>query len=339
MELALYCPNFGYYERPDVLPGRRGDFFTSVSVGTLFGELLAIRFAEWLEAAPDSKRQILEAGSHNGQLAADILGRLLKYWPDLFAMVEYWILEPSPQRRAAQEKTLRDFAGRVRWFNSWDALPATGVRGIIFSNELLDAFPVRRLGWDATGKRWFEWGVALNGNDFIWAKLPADDALTAEISQSHIPAELLQFLPDGFTTEFGQAANWWLQAARSLKQGKLLTFDYGLEREEFFRPERRDGTLRAYYRHHLNTDLLARPGEQDITAQVNFSAIREAGESAGLGTEALISQGGFLTEIVREMCRNNPSRAAWISERNREFQTLTHPDHLGRSFRALVQRR
>ena len=139
MELALYCPNSGYYERPDVSPGRGGDFFTSVSVGRLFGELLAFRFAEWLEAIPGGSRQILEAGSHDGRLAADILGSLLKEGPDLFATVEYWILEPSPHRRAAQEKTLRDFAGKVRWFNSREALPASGVHGIIFSNELLDA--------------------------------------------------------------------------------------------------------------------------------------------------------------------------------------------------------
>ena len=289
---------------------------------------------------PDPNGKILEAGSHDGQLAADILRSLLKERPDLFAMMEYWILEPSPHRREAQEQTLRDFAGKVRWFDSWDALPATGVRGIIFSNELLDALPVRRLGWDATRKRWFEWGVALNGNDFVWTKLPGGDALKGETSRWHLPGELLNVLPDGFTTEFGQAAfKWWRRAAHFLKQGKLLAFDYGLEREEFFRPERKDGTLRAYYRHHLNTDLLARAGEQDLTAQVDFTAIHEAGETAGLRTESFVAQAGFLTEIVQEMCRNNPARVAWISERARAFQTLTHPEHLGRSFRVLLQQR
>ena len=201
-------------------------------------------------------------------------------------------------------------------------------------------FPVRRLGWDAVGKKWFEWGVALKDNDFVWTKLPGDEALNAETARWQLSRELLEVFPEGFTTESGPAAvNWWQQAARFLKQGRLLAFDYGLEQEEFFRPERKDGTLRAYYRHHLNTDLLARPGEQDITAQVNFSAIREAGEAAGLKTENFVSQAAFLTEIVKEMCRSNSDRTAWISERARAFQTLTHPEHLGRSFRVLVQRR
>jgi SAM-dependent MidA family methyltransferase len=338
MELALYCPKFGYYERQDGPIGRRGDFFTSVSVGSLFGELLAMRFSEWLDSTAGGGRQILEAGSHDGQLAADILQWLLKHRRDLYEALEYWILEPSGHRRTAQEKTLRDFAGKVRWFESWDALPASGVRGIIFSNELLDALPVRRLGWDATTKQWFEWGVALSGSDFVWTKLPADDELIAKTNRWHLPSELLELLPDKFTTEFCQAAsNWWSRAASSLKQGKLLAFDYGLEQEDFFRPERKDGTLRAYYRHHLNTDLLARPGEQDITVQVNFTAIREAGEERGLTTESMEMQARFLTEILRAASQKNPEYVKFTSQQARAFQTLTHPEHLGRSFRVLVQ--
>src|ERR1700677_1761846 len=134
MELALYCPNFGYYERLDESPGQRGDYFTSVSVGSLFGELLAGKFAEW-EAknaecgACSGQWQILEAGAHDGKLASDILRWLSVQRQDVFDTLEYWILEPSAVRRASQEKTLRDFAGKVKWFNSWDALPEAGVRG------------------------------------------------------------------------------------------------------------------------------------------------------------------------------------------------------------------
>src|SRR6185437_14491760 len=89
-----------------------------------------------------------------------------------------------------------------------------------------------------------------------------------------LPPELLNVLPDGFTTEVCPAAvDWWRQAARALKSGKLMTIDYGLRAEQFFTPTRRDGTLRAYHQHHQSNDLLARPGEQDLTAQVNFTAI------------------------------------------------------------------
>src|SRR5579863_10712499 len=115
MELALYCPNFGYYERLEASPGRRGDYFTSASVGDLFGEMLAFQFAEWLEALPPQPRQIVEAGAHDGRLACDILRRLQDHRPELFRSLEYWILEPSIRRRKSQQKTLSEFMRAVRW--------------------------------------------------------------------------------------------------------------------------------------------------------------------------------------------------------------------------------
>ena len=160
MELALYCPGLGYYESPETQVGQKGDFYTSVSVGSLLGELLAFQFAGWLEESGASPWQLLEAGAHDGQLAADILNWLSQRRPELLARFEYWILEPSERRRRRQQETLAAYKERVRCFSSWAELPATGVRGVIFSNELLDAFPVHRIGWDASRQRWFEWGVS-----------------------------------------------------------------------------------------------------------------------------------------------------------------------------------
>jgi SAM-dependent MidA family methyltransferase len=336
MELALYCPNFGYYERPEASPGRRGDYYTSVSVGPLFGELLAGRFAGLLVAMPDRKRQILEAGAHDGQLALDMLRRLKTHRPDVLDSLEYWILEPSARRRQSQEITLAEFQGRIRWFESWDALPSSGVCGVIFSNELLDAMPVHRLGWDAASGKWFEWGVTSEGGRFVWKKLKMIDAgVTAPV----LPKELLAVLPDGFSTEVCPAAtNWWCRAAQTLRGGKLLAFDYGLMAEQFFTPERKNGTLRAYHQHHATHDILERAGEQDITASVNFTAIRYAGESAGLVTETFATQSQFLTDIVAASAKD-PGFYEWFAPHSRQFQTLTHPEHLGQSFQVLVQRR
>jgi SAM-dependent MidA family methyltransferase len=334
MELALYCPNFGYYEHSEASPGRRGDYYTSVSVGPLFGELLANRFAGWLAALPDRKRQILEAGAHDGQLAVDILRRLKTHRPDVLESIEYWILEPSLRRRQSQEKTLGEFERHVRWFESWDALPADGVCGVIFSNELLDAMPVHRLGWDAAGGKWFEWGVALEDGRFVWTKLNMTDP---SVPVPVLPNELLAVLPDGFSTEVCPAAiEWWRSAAKTLRGGKLLAFDYGLTAEQFFTPERKSGTLRAYHRHHASHDVLERAGEQDITASVNFTAIQNAGESAGLVTETFSTQAQFLTDIVAASAKD-PGFNEWFAPRSRQFQTLTHPEHLGQSFRVLVQ--
>ena len=336
MELALYCPNFGYYERPEESPGRRGDYYTSVSVGPLFGELLASRFAGWLAALPDGNRQILEAGAHDGQLALDILRRLRTHQPGVLDSLEYWILEPSARRQQSQEKTLNEFEGHVRWFESWDTLPPDGVCGVIFSNELLDAIPIHRLGWDVARGKWFEWGVALADGRFVWTKLKT---IEAGIPVPVLPNELLAVLPDGFSTEVCPAAvEWWRRAARTLRGGKLLAFDYGLTAEQFFTPERKAGTLRAYHRHHATRDILERAGEQDITASVNFTAIQNAGESAGLVTETFATQAQFLTDIVAALA-NEPRFNEWFSPLARQFLTLTHAEHLGQSFQVLVQRR
>lgn len=339
MELALYCPNLGYYEQLAVSPGRKGDFFTSVSVGSLFGELLAYHCSEWLDQMVGQQWQIVEAGAHDGRLARDMLRWLQTHRPDISNSLEYWILEPSAIRKQCQQNTLGKLVGSVRWFNFWSELPTSGVNGVIISNELLDAFPTHRLAWNAVEKKWLEWGVAVKKDEFVSAKMPDDSAGRCAYA-AEVPPEVLAVLPDGFTTEFCPLANqWWHQAANALKSGKLITLDYGLTAEEFFAPQRKEGTLRAYFRHHQSADLLANSGEQDITANVNFTAIRETGEKAGLTTETFVTQAQFLTEIFATMSRDNRLQSQWTSNQVRQFQTLTHPEHLGHSFRVLVQSR
>jgi SAM-dependent MidA family methyltransferase len=212
---------------------------------------------------------------------------------------------------------------------------------IIFANELLDAFPAYRLGWDAKEGKWFEWGVKLLQGRLVWTRLDEDaSGLVLDFFPSQIVAPLRSVLPDGFTVEVSPAAaDWWRAAATVLGCGKLLTFDYGFAAEELLIPERKGGTLRAYRRHQLTGDLLASPGDQDLTAHVNFSAIQSAGESAGLQTEAFLTQEQFLTRIAKQVWAAEASFGNWTAQRIRQFQTLTHPDHLGRAFRVLVQAR
>jgi len=342
MELALYCPKFGYYERLNASPGQKGDYYTSVSTGGLFGELLAWQFAEWASERPGQPWQILEAGAHDGRLAGDILRWLTAHLPGFLQQPEYWILEPSAKRRQIQEVNLTQPRGGVpvRWFDSWDALPPMGLQGVIFSNELLDAMPVHRLGWDAARKQWFEWGVGVHAGEFSWERMPEPTDAALDQMLPELPNELLAVLPDGFVTEVGPATvDWWRRAARTLKNGRLVAFDYGLEAQEFFTPERKAGTLRAYYRHQVSEEILARAGEQDITSHVNFSAIRNAGLAEGLQTESLATQARFLTGIVQWMFKRDAACGKWLATQTRQFHTLTHPEHLGRAFHALVQKR
>ena len=339
MELALHCPVHGYYETQKDSIGRRGDFYTSASVGELFGQLLAFQFAGWLEKLQiaDCKLQIIEAGAHDGQLAKDILNWLRLNRPKLFAQIEYCILEPSARRRQWQNETLAGFEDKIRWAAQFSELKnPQSIRGVFFSNELLDAFSIRRFGWNAKNKNWFEWGVAVDGEKFVWAKIQNLD-LPASILR--LPSPLLDVLPDDYTIETSLAAeNWWRAAAGILQRGKLLTIDYGLTTDELFLPQRKNGTLRAYFRHHFSDDVLANVGKQDLTAHVNFSAIQKAGEDAGLKTETFCTQPQFLTQILSRAVKEK-SFAGLDAKQARQFQTLTHPEHLGRAFRVLIQSR
>ncbi len=338
MELALYCPETGYYETNKDNVGRAGDFITSVSTGELFGELLAFQFAEWLQALSiaDCRLPIVEAGAHDGKLAADILTWLKKNRAELFSKIEYWILEPSLTRQAWQQETLKKFTPHVRWFTDFENLKletnSPKLTGIVFGNELLDAFPVHRYGWDAKNKNWFEWGVALADEKFIWTKMQSSEFRVQS-------SELEAVLPDNYTVETSPAAEaWWRAAAGILGRGKWLAIDYGHTAAEVFSPGRERGTLRAYQRHHRCDDLLANPGDQDLTAHVTFSAIQKAGEAAGLTTESFFTQPQFLTRILGAAMKDK-TFGDWNAKRTRQFQTLTHPEHLGRAFRMLVQSR
>jgi SAM-dependent MidA family methyltransferase len=348
MELALYCPDYGFYEVKKDNPGRRGDFYTSVSVGELFGQLLAFQFSKWLETETDGPKlrvRIVEAGAHDGKLAGDILAWLQARRPGLFEQIEYCIIEPSARRQGWQKEKLKPWAPRVRWFTDLRTAPLQHLHGIIFSNELLDAMPVQRFGWDAREKKWFEWGVALAGEKFVWAKIQKSEDRRRKAESDlpsvlcHLPSDLLAVLPDGYTIDISPAAeNWWRDAASVLERGRLMTIDYGLGADELFSPGRSQGTLRAYFRHHFADDILANVGEQDLTAHVNFPAIQAVGESAGLKTESFSTQAQFLTRILNASTKDK-SFGEWSATRTRQFQTLTHPEHLGRSFRVLVQAR
>ena len=356
MELALYCPDCGFYEKEKDNVGKGGDFFTSVSVGELFGQLLAFQFSDWFEGKDETRpRQsgwprrieseagtplkIVEAGAHDGRLARDLLSWFQAQRPAVFRQLEYCVVEPSVRRQAWQQRTLSGFEKRVKWVSAIGELkPALeSSEAVIFSNELLDAMPVHRLGWDAQEKKWFEWGVSSDSGKLVWSRLPAKSDHVSRFT-AHEP--LFDLLPDGYTVEISPAAEkWWRTAAEVFAHGRLMTIDYGFTSDEQFSPSRIDGTLRAYRRHRVTNDILADPGEQDLTAHVDFSAMQLIGEAAGLRTETFCSQTQYLTRIVEKIFKQPGSFAEWSPKQSRQIQTLTHPDHLGRAFRVLVQSR
>jgi len=345
MELALYCPVYGYYERDADIVGRAGDFQTNVSVGALFGELLAARVGAWIESADwlsSGPLHWVEAGAHDGRLAADVLTWLRRRRPALHARLQYHILEPSYARRQWQRQNLEGLASTVQWSPTWEALHRAtgGVRGVIFCNELLDAQPVHRLSWDRAGQRWLECRVGWRDKRFVWERHPLDDAALRREVEERVPNELLAMLPEAYVVECSPAAErWWRDAAERLRFGWLMTFDYGVDDSTAVTAERMDGTLRGYRNHHRVEDLLGCPGEHDLTAHVHFDRIRRAGEAAGLRTRFFGEQGRFLTGCAAAMMDPDRVEPEWDPGRVRQFKTLIHPDHFGRSFRTLVQSR
>ena len=338
MELALYHPSHGYYERHLKQTGRDGDFFTSVNVGSLYGELLAVDFARRLKSLKGPV-QLIEAAAHDGQLARDVLTYLAEYEKEIFRRLEYIIIEPSASRAHQQFETLATYNGKVRWIRDWSELPE--YRGICFSNELFDAMPVHVFRWDNTRARWQEWGVTNVRGDFQWQPL-ADHKQNPNAQRllARLPQELLAVLPNNFTIEISpEAVSWWMRASHALIEGWLFTVDYGLLQDDFFQPHRARGTLRAYSKHRTGGNILDAVGEQDITAHVNFSLLISAGESAGLRTESFVHQGLFLKEIVAQIQQSPASFPLWTAMRYRQLTALLHPEHLGRSFKVLTQHR
>lgn len=330
MAAALYDPGLGYYARETRQVGREGDFFTSVSVGPLFGGLLARRFLrEWESLGSPDRWRVIECGAHDGALAADVLDAIRRLSPPAFAALEYVIPEPLPLLQVAQRETLAAFCDTARFVNRPDELSEEPLPGVAFGNELLDALPFHVVRWD--GNIWRECRVTtFPDGGFAWERDHQidDPRLLAAL-------ELLgKDFPENYQTEVRTNYGDFLgPLTHCLSSGLLLWPDYGFARPEYYHPDRTSGTLRTFSRHKAGEDPLTTPGEIDITAHVDFTAVAEA--AIALGCEPLVfhNQGAWLTANARDWLlslEGNPDPALF-----RQFRTLTHPAHLGGSFHVL----
>lgn len=328
MAEALYHPDFGYYARETRQVGRGGDFYTSVSVGPLFGRLLARRLLQWWEnAGSPEKWRLIESGAHDGTLAADILTELQSLSPTAFAALEYAIPEPLPRLQAAQRETLAAFPA-VRFLASPAALAENPLPGIAFGNELLDALPFHVIEW--RDGQWHECLVALENDRFVWQLDPAPLSAALQDALADLPGPF----PEGYRTEVRTCfAGFFQPLLNSLTSGLLIWPDYGYERDDYYHPDRTTGTLRTFSKHRAAEDPLAAPGEMDITAHVDFTAAARAAESLGCRPSPLRTQSTWLTALAREWLLAQEGQPDFAGLR--QFQTLTHPGHLGTRFHIL----
>ena len=282
MEIALHAPRLGYYRAGWPTFGARGDFVTAPEVSPLFGRTVARQVEQALSSI--GACDVIEFGAGTGTMAAQILAELAPR-----GGVRYHILEPSVALAARQREAIAahvpDALAGVRWI---DALPASGFRGVMLANEVVDALPVER--FEITTGGVLMHCVGLEAGRPAWRSRPAEPWLAEAVeSMQH---EIGRALPVGYVSEIGPARDAWATSvAERIERGLVLLLDYGFPRRELYHPDRHGGTLRCHFRHHAHDDPLVLCGLQDITAHVDFTAVAAA---SGLDVAGFTTQSEFL---------------------------------------------
>ncbi len=332
-ELAMYTPNLGYYSAGLHKFGEAGDFVTAPEISPLFSRTLAQQLEPVL--AQCNQPKILEFGAGSGTMAAEILRELEKQ-DQLPA--QYLILELSGTLRTVQqeklEKEVPHLLDRVVWL---DQLPEEKFQGAVLANEVLDAIPFERFVW--RNQQAMQIGVALDksseSSKFVWQE--TGKPLNAQLSDDL--QKTLQQLPDGYLSEIRPAVSPWIgSVADALEQGIALLMDYGYDRHDYYRPERDGGTLKCFFRHHTHDDPLQYIGLQDVTAHVDFTAVAEAADAAGLEVAGYTSQMWFLlsggiTELAAEEPQDELQQQLMNSQ---AIQKLTMPAQMGEIIKVMA---
>jgi SAM-dependent MidA family methyltransferase len=329
MDLALYEPGLGYYSGGARKLGADGDFITAPEVSRLFGGCLAVQCAEVLKHLNGGV--ILEVGAGSGRLAIDVLTRLqaLGQLP-----ARYYILEVSADLKERQrqniEATQAEWRHRVHWL---DGPLSQSFDGVVLANEVLDALPVARFRWHGTGIE--ELGVTALQGEFAWASRPA----TVRLAEACARLRADRDWAPGYTSEYcPRLIPWAVEITRSLKQGAVLWFDYGLPRSQYYFSERNDGTLLCHYRHRAHDNPFWYPGLQDITAWVDFTAVAEASDAAGFSLGGFTTQAHFLAGCgIDEEMRWCGDRDAHLAARlSMQARQLMLPGEMGERFKAMA---
>ena len=337
MQLVLYHPQYGYYMADRLRLGRSGDFVTAPEMTSLFGELLTLQMVEiWQSMGSPAAFHIVEAGAGSGKLAMDLL-RTARRFPDFQKSLIYTILEVSPTFQARQQHTL-DEAGlsrqAVRWLWDLSTLPENSLEGVILSNEFFDAFPIHWVEMGETGLR--ELAVSQGKKGLETVAIPVAPPLEPDYF-----TVLGIDLPLATRTEIGLAATVWMtMAARRLKRGVILSIDYGSPQEEYYGPGYPQGTLTGFYQHQQISNPLRYPGEMDLTAHVDFTALARAGEKGGLTTLGYTTQSWFLMGLGilqrLEILSKHQDSTTYESLRQTVLR-LIMPQGMGERFKVLVQ--
>lgn len=325
MEMCLYHPELGYYQRLEHVTGPAGDFFTAPHVHALFGQAIASWIRKIAFGMDLEEITVLELGPGNGQLAQDILDHWDSDKPGLSMIL---IEESGPRKRDLEAR----FDGRpVQVISSNEIDNLDLVEGVVLANEFFDALPLQI--FVSQGSQIMEVFVDQE-NDILKESLLPVSELPEDLS------ELLIDLPSGFRAEISPEWMTWIETiSRVLARGHLLILDYGEFTDGLMVPWRMGGTLRCYRRHQVDTNPFEDPGEKDITANVNFSLLQDWATEAGFELRSFTSQASFLIkngilELLAKKMEKLSEREAtgvWLTVKN-----LIHEEGMGEIFKAMV---
>ncbi|HEX3036631.1 MAG TPA: SAM-dependent methyltransferase [Thermodesulfobacteriota bacterium] len=336
MELALYHPEYGYYSSGRAKIGKEGDYYTSPYVHPAFGETLG-RFIHRVYDVVDAPDfTVVEMGGGKGFLALDVLDSLKRSAPNLYDRINYLLVERSSRLHEEGEKVLKEHLHKIKWVDSYLNLKPESISGVFISNELVDSFPFHRAKFK-NGK-FFEILVALADEEFV--------EILREPSSSDLEAYFWGYNLEEFEEEQEVEINlkvkkWLRKVASALARGFVITIDYGHPAPELFNPVRMKGTFRCFYRHTINDNPYINIGNQDITADVDFSNLIRVGKSLGLDSVKYTTQGQFLIDwgILDIAERHSEEESDNLSaQRNRmAIKNLILPELMGGRFKVLIQ--
>ena len=344
MDLALNWPRGGYYRGPSPT-GAGGDFYTAPGAHPAFGALLCMQvYQMWRLLESPNPFWVVEAGAGNGLLSRDVVSFASSLPNDFHRSLKYLCLDPSlgqgmkggggtgvdPNPLSAppvyDEARIHPLAT--------NGLPLAGVVGCIVSNELLDAFPVHVV--EKRGGQLQEVYVTLR-----------DGCIVEEMDDPSTPALRFRLESVGIELVEGQRAevnlamaSWLKQAAQALTRGYVVTIDYGREAAELYSQKRFRGTLTTFYRHTQTDNPYVRIGQQDMTAQVDFTTLKRLGEGLGLANLGYLTQGRFLSNLgLRQWIARLPALGLAQPQRDANrmgMLQLIRPNGMG-DFKVLVQ--
>jgi len=330
MEMALYEPALGYYVAGTHKIGEQGDFITAPEVSPLFSQCIAQQCKEVLEEITDKDSgSILELGAGTGIMASDILlaleaeDSLPKY---------YYILDVSPDLKQRQKETLKERVPHLLKHVKWLSQLPDSFKGIILGNEVLDAMPVDV--FTQQNDSVFEHHVIWEDGRLCEQLQITKGDLRDKVLALNIPHEATPY-----TSEINpNLAGWFETISDCLEEGVILLTDYGYPRKEYYFEERNKGTLICHYQHLVNEAPLHYSGLQDITASVDFTAVAEAADDAGLDVMGFTSQVNFLTNndlesLFMKALDSNPDAQYKLAQ---QVRTLSLPAEMGERFKFIA---